>query len=253
MNVGKKKIEFMEYFNLLSKKLPENELFQKESMRRMNIARVALKHQGTYPSSLDIEGFYHTTKEFFIQNTPLVFGIQFSEISLIDFVEPNEARDLLKEVNYLLSVNNRYYAIKNITIAFETILDHYEQKAIDKYGNSPFDFGGGFTRSRAAIYSHYYSGQGQPDYVVLEALDSISSAVRVLSLNLDYRKYSKFRIVSLQINKTTGGSYLVIPQSDLEEIYKKSIDEIFATEDIVFCYNFVIEAGLVINSFYKYI
>jgi len=254
LNISKNKNEFMDYWDIIAPKLPGNELFQKESMRRMNKARVALKHHGTFPSSMDIEGFINSTTEFFHQNTPIIFGIQFSEISLIDFIEPNEARTLLKEVEPLLSKNNKYEAIKNISIAFETILDHYEQTAINKYGNSPFDFGSGFKRSRSAIYSHYYnSGNTQPDMLVLEALESISSAVRVLSLNIDYRKYSKYRIVSLHINKTAGGTYLVIPQNDLEKMYNKSTDELFGVEDIMFCYNFVLETGLVINSFYKYI
>ena len=255
LNVSKNKNDFMEYWGIIAPKLAGNELYQKESMKRMNKARVALKHHGTFPSSLDIEGFITSTTEFFHQNTPLIFGIQFSEISLIDFVEPDTARMLLKDVESLLTINNKYDAIKNISIAFETILDHYENKAIDKYGKSPFDFGSGFTnRSRPAIYSHFYgSGNTQPDMLALEALESISSAVKVLSLNLDYRKYSKYRMISLHINKTVGGSYHVIPQDDLEKIYNKSIDEIFTVDDITFCYNFVIEAGLVINSFYKYI
>lgn len=255
LNVRKNKIEFMEYWDIIVPQLSGNELFQKESMRRMNKARVSLKHHGTFSSSLDIEGFINSTTEFFHQNTPLIFGIQFSEINLVDFIEPDTARNLLKEVEPLLLRNNKYEAIKNISIAFEIVLDHYENKAIDKYGKSPFDFGSGFTnRSRPAMYSHYYgSGNTQPDMLVLDALESLSSAVKVLSLNLDYRKYSKYRIISLHINKTVGGSYHVIPQNDLEKINNKSIDELFILEDITFCYNFVIETGLVINSFYKYL
>jgi len=51
----------MEYWDLnlikqgLQKKEMEGELTQKESMRRLNRARVALKHHGTMPSKLDIE------------------------------------------------------------------------------------------------------------------------------------------------------------------------------------------------------
>jgi len=58
---GKQEPHFMEYWDLnlikqgLQKKEMEGELTQKESMRRLNRARVALKHHGTMPSKLDIE------------------------------------------------------------------------------------------------------------------------------------------------------------------------------------------------------
>ena len=250
--VTNKKTEFMSYWDLLPSKLDGHELFQRVSMERMNKARVALKHHGTYPSLLDIQSFLQSVTDFFVQNTPLIFGLQYSDISLIDFIEPEKARDLLKEVNQYLETNDKYAAMKNITIAFEIIMDHYEENAIEKYGSSPFDFGSGFTRPRFATYSHIYNGQGQPDQLVIESLESISSAVKVLALNLDYRKFAKFRMIRIPINRA-GDSYFPIPQNDLEMIYKKSIEEIFDKADIVFCYNFVIDSGLVINSFYRYL
>lgn len=50
LNVGKQQPSFMEYWDLISQKLSNQELTQKESMRRLNRARVALKHHGTLPS-----------------------------------------------------------------------------------------------------------------------------------------------------------------------------------------------------------
>ncbi|MCD6344223.1 MAG: hypothetical protein J7M17_01270, partial [Anaerolineae bacterium] len=101
LNAGAKQANFMDYWELLSKKLP-TELGHKEAMRRLNKARVALKHHGTLPSKLDVEAFRATITNFFTDNTPLVFGFPFTAISLTDFVQPAEARDNLKEAERLL-------------------------------------------------------------------------------------------------------------------------------------------------------
>lgn len=55
-------------------------------MKRLNKARVQLKHYGTSPSKLDIEAFRATVTNFFDENTPKIFGIDFSSVSLVDLV-----------------------------------------------------------------------------------------------------------------------------------------------------------------------
>ena len=54
LDIGKNQLSFLEYWGILASKLPEGIPTQKESMRRLNRARVALKHHGTSPSKLDI-------------------------------------------------------------------------------------------------------------------------------------------------------------------------------------------------------
>jgi len=88
LDVGKGRPSFMEYWEILAStsKLPEGVLIQKESMRRLNKARVALNHHGILPSKLGIEAFRASVTNFFEENTPLIFDIKFSEISLIELV-----------------------------------------------------------------------------------------------------------------------------------------------------------------------
>jgi hypothetical protein len=92
LNVGTGHPGFMDYWDVLNVKLAPKELEQKESMRRLNKARVALKHHGTFPSNLDIESFRVSTTNFFQENTPLVFGVALDDISLIEFVNPDSSR-----------------------------------------------------------------------------------------------------------------------------------------------------------------
>lgn len=88
----------MNYFDLLKPKLPESvEVFKRASVKRLNSARIALKHHGTLPSKFDIESFRVAVSEFFTDNTPIIFGIEFSQISLVEFVNPERVRTHLKE------------------------------------------------------------------------------------------------------------------------------------------------------------
>lgn len=97
LNVGAQQPSFMDYWDLLNKKLDSGELAQKESMRRLNKARVALKHSGTLPSDLDVEAFRATATSFLQDNTPLVFGVEFDGVSLAEYVNPESSRTILKE------------------------------------------------------------------------------------------------------------------------------------------------------------
>src|SRR5579863_9692092 len=91
--------KFMEYWELLAPKLPTGEPAQKEAMRRMNNSRVSLKHHGNLPSRLDVDAFRASVTSFFEDNCPLVFGIQFNSISLVNLVQYKSVRTTLEEAS----------------------------------------------------------------------------------------------------------------------------------------------------------
>src|SRR5687767_13615592 len=53
LDTGKPQPNFLDYWDLLSKRSSEP-ISHKESMRRLNKARVSLKHHGTMPSGEDV-------------------------------------------------------------------------------------------------------------------------------------------------------------------------------------------------------
>ncbi|MFZ1959061.1 MAG: hypothetical protein WAU46_08295 [Methanoregula sp.] len=92
--VSKTNIHFLEYWELLKSKLPNEGLTQKMSMRRLNNARVSLKHHGTLPSKLNIEGFRVNSTNFFQENTPIVFGINFDKLSFSELIKDKKLQKL---------------------------------------------------------------------------------------------------------------------------------------------------------------
>ena len=241
-NAGSGQPNFMDYWDLLKPKLGKD-LEQKESMRRLNKARVALKHHGTFPSQMDIESFRASATAFFKDSTPLVFGLQWDQVSLVEFVNPDAARNHLKEAEADIQSGDILAALDKIAIAFEEMIDDFESRKRDHLDRSPFYFG----REMTFLSSHSMtsfgpsSGHGLGEFVdrVKESLESMQQAIKILALGLDYRRYSRFKLLTPTIWKLAFGSYS--PQR-----WQKK--EKLSADDARFCYDFVVESSLVLGQ-----
>lgn len=138
LNVGSKNPNFMDYWDHFAKKLSVPDFPQKESMRRLNKARVALKHNGTLPSKLDIEAFRAASNLFFEDATKLVFDLDFSQISLIEYVSPEESRIHLKKAEDLCLKKMFDDATVEVALAFEKMISNYEANKNEWGFGSPF-------------------------------------------------------------------------------------------------------------------
>lgn len=253
LDAGAKQTNFMDYWELLSKKLP-TELGYKEAMRRLNKARVALKHHGTLPSKLDIEAFRATITNFFTDSTPLVFGIPFTAISLIDFVQPVEARDNLKEADQLIEESQLTDALDKIALAFQQMLDDYEVRKQDQFHRSPFFFGRDLTfydSFSMGMDRSYYTGVERQrleyerelaEFVdrVKESLEAIQEAIKILAMGIDYRRYTRFKFFTPHIVRVMSGDYIIHRSRNQEEA---------AAEDVRFCIDFVVETAIKLQEF----
>lgn len=257
LDQGKAKIEFMEYWDIISKGLGESqELGHKEAMRRLNKARVALKHHGTFPSTSDIEAFRFTTISFFEENTPLIFSINFSEISLSDFVEPESAREYLKEGEKLLIDGQPKEAIIKIAIAFHYLLKYHQKQMREEYGTriffpqlkrirDSFEMGIGVTYPRPRIVADQSLIRYLADFVdgVKNSVEAMEEIVKLLALGIDYRKYSKFKHLTPDVYFHEGK----IKISDDMKVESTS------PEDVQYCIDFIIETAVKFTEYERYI
>jgi hypothetical protein len=144
LNVSKKRIEFEEYWTLIESALQGKRLAERESMRRLNKLRVNLKHDGTFPSPLSIEGFRGSITGFFEVNTPIVFGVEFGDISMVGLVAFEDTRNSLDESSRLAAESSYVEAIDKTALAFAQLLSGYETRATGQAFSprySPFNFG----------------------------------------------------------------------------------------------------------------
>jgi hypothetical protein len=233
---------FMEYWKTLETKLPQGkQVSQLESMKRLNNARVAFKHHGTLPSKLDIEAFRATTTAFFEDNTPLIFGESFSIISLCDVVRPDAARNRLKIAETALEKKNLNEALSNAAIAFREMLEDYENRKRDRFGNSQFFFGqdlGYRVRSDGDD-----EGMRRFAEAARQSIEEMQEAIKLLAIGIDYRQYSRFCLHIPQVNRTAAGDYKVGQRHSAHNSIRTT------EEDARFCIDFVIYSALRLLEF----
>jgi hypothetical protein len=240
MNVGAKSPGFMDYWNLLEPKLTSGGLAQRESMRRLNKSRVALKHHGTLPSKLDIEAFRASATNFFEENTPLVFGIEFNSISMVYLVQCPAARSNLEEASRLIEEGSIEDAFDKIAIAFAQLIDDYEDRKRTRFGRSPFFFGESLVHE-----SSFFMGIEDRKFAgfvdkVKESIEAMQSAMKILGLGLDYRRYVKFRLLTPHIMRMLSGDY---------RISRGTRDEPPSLDECRFCYDFVVGSAIRLQDF----
>ncbi len=229
-NESTRGLQFEQYWDRLEPHLTGHRLAEKETMRRLNKLRVNLKHDSTFPAPLSIEGFRGSVTSFFEVNTPLVFGIEFAEISMVSLVTCESARQSLDEALRLDKEGKRQDALPKVAVALKQVIDGYEERKRQRRYRSPFSFGASLTFVR--------SGNRDLDKVI-ESVKELQSAMKILALGLDYRRYARFQSLAPSVALTAGGTYYVSPPR---------IEELTADE-YRFCFDFVIESALRLQEF----
>jgi len=233
---------FMKYWDLLSPKLPEGYPTHNSSMLRLNSSRVELKHRGTRPCKSDIEGFRVYATDFFKENTPPIFGIEFSDISLISLVKCEKARGNLDEATRLLQEDKRKDAINKIALAFSEILSEYEYGKLPDFSVSPFFIGEDLTIQRLGLLQ-LLNNRHLEDILrpIMDSVEAIQNAFRIMALGIDFRRYTRFRLLTP----------LIIQTSETEEIFQitGAEKEPSSFEDCRFCLDFVVETAIALQEF----
>ena len=216
-------------------------LSRKADMNKLNEARKGFKHTGNFPNKDDIEFFRVITKSFFEENCPIIFGIEFNKISLIDLIQDDEVREILENAQNFY-VNNKYKeALAHIGIAFYVLLENYK-KSTSSHGRSPFDIGENLifygidwdTNNRNLNLNDLFS-----------TVKAIQKILEPIVLNLDYRRYFKFWFLT-PIYILTGKEYY--DKYNIHWTTERDKND-FKKEDVEYCMNFIIESGLKLQEF----
>lgn len=254
LNTSKKDISFMTYWDRIDEKLKGTTLSQKESMKRLNKARVNLKHYGIIPSELDIESFRATTAAFFYDNCPVIFDIDFNDVSLIDIIKYERPRNQLIEAKNNFEKKLIDKALINIILSFDYLISDYEESKRDKVHGSPFFFGEDMRslgRFRFNLGSFdYKENRGIERFAdkisgefekVAKSIEQIQDAIKILSFGIDYKKYVKFRSItqSISVAFTSRGGLRSYTHSE----------PTLTKEELDFCINFIVESALKLQEF----
>ena len=234
----------MKYWDNINPKLIElgkSELTQKESMRRLNKARVSLKHHGNLPSKLDIGDFRTLTNVFFQENTKNIFDIDFDSISMIGLINNQRVKDLLQKAEQEFKEGKLQNCGENLSLAFIVLMEDYEEsKKEQDYASSPFDFGDG-SRYQNSFFMNIDRNDPLRNFIdsTVYSMNSLRLAVKILSFGIDYKKYAKFSILVPELSFNIAGKPMVL----------SNIRNNFSEDDFEYCYNFIIESALKLQEF----
>lgn len=232
-DINSTQFNFLEYWD----RIPN--LTLKESMRNLNNRRVNLKHKGLLPAKSEIEISRINTVDFFEQNTFTQFEIKFSEISLIDLVSCPTVKKYLEIAEESLAKNNTENCISNTACAFEELLSTYERSKTYFIGHSPFFFGESLSFLNS--FSIKPSDKKLSEFIdkVTESVEEIRKAVKITSLGIDYKKYTKFRLLTPSVLRVANGTM------HLQFWGNKKTSK----DNCQFCIDFVIYAALTLQAF----
>ncbi len=220
---------FMDYFS----RIPDLQCYSQ--MQNLNNKRVALKHHGEIPSSLDIQIARANTIEFFQLNTPVFFDLEFSKISLTDLIKYSSVAEWLNKANDAHNKGEFMESICLSHVAFkELLLCHEEDKSY--FYESPF--------SAVKDCKHFFRDT-KIDYRLDENimkikndLLSIDDALTIIGLGIDYKQYTRFKILGPHINVCSG-----MDERRTFDWHPKG-NIIANSRNSSFCYDFVISCAL---------
>ncbi|MER6977216.1 hypothetical protein [Streptomyces carpinensis] len=223
--------EFLGYWGVIK---PKFELSKKEPMRRLNDARVSLKHNGTFPSEHQIEQARETLADFFTTVTPKVFGVDFDSIDMVDLLTQADVAHILRDAQTHADIGDYVQAVAGVAIAFDTLLRHYSRGDV-RSGPSPFNFGRRLETFDAPRVDGSYAREWSRLGKLTEFARAGQDALTAMSLGIDYTSMARFKIITPRVDLYANGErrYLLL----------KSHDSLTA-DDYEWARHFVIESGL---------
>lgn len=232
-------ISFMEYWGIINQKLQGQQLSQKNQMNRLNKARVNLKHHGLLLNESDIESFRVNTSDFFSDNCSIVFGINFSEISLIDLIDNSDVKDLARDAVNYYEQNNIKRALEHFSLSFKVLIYDFEEK---------------FQAYRYQLFGIEKFIPHCEDDTIRSDLDNVSYAIDNIQYKLKYLIYGinvkdfiKFSLLTPDVSfiRTDFRNYLInIPLPFYEEK-----ENLYSQDQLEFCKDFIIDCALKLQEF----
>lgn len=229
-------VNFGDYFT----KLPE--LQCSATMNIFNSKRVNLKHYGTLPSKLDVEVSRTNVTDFFEQNTPIFFDVQFSEISLIALIKYDSVKNYLSKALEDLGVDKFEDSILNSQIGFKELLySHKEDKHLNY--SSSFKISEDFT-FMTSFFMNLKLNRKLDQFIdkTGKSFSNLDEIVGIIGFGIDYKKYCKFKLLSPYIQ--------IWPEEDGRKYESMKDEQIICNKkNAQFCFDFVIDSSLQLQRF----
>ena len=119
------KRDFMDFWSVLGD-LEGGPLTHHARMRQLNEARVGLKHHGIAP--VDVDHLVSAGLAFMEDECPRLFGIELAEVSMADYIAPQEARDAYDAAREHWTAGEHNLALGQLRACLHLMLRDFERR-----------------------------------------------------------------------------------------------------------------------------
>lgn len=247
-----RKTHFLQYWEVINKRLENGQLPEKPTMARLNRARVALKHHATGPDSQVIREYVASGQRLLEEGCNIVFQSPIADVSLIDFVRFEKVREKLGVAEKRLKEGEVFGCLKGCAEAFgylvreftnatrighrQQFLDssHIRSLRFDLHNMQPkvLSLDGGTRREHSD-----FSRQVQEALETLrDSVEETHDVLRMLVFGVDLRKYLRFKsVVPTMVVKRSG---------DIVDFSATEKEKNCSGEEARFCLDFVVECAM---------
>ena len=230
-------LSFMGLVNKVNEILTDNKeeiISQTGSLDKLNKKRVALKHNGSFPSERDIQEARIATSGFFEEICEKYFDLDQKDINLIYLLNESNTKEFLLKVNTDDDMEN---IVTNLSLAFEYLIKDYEDTKVALRRKSPYKI---FKHQQPRASQLKIKDKALKQYVETtnENLALLEEHVKTISFGFDFNKYAQFRLYVPKATLVSPGEFEAIPTGH-ENLNQNQIE---------FCKNFIIECALKLYS-----
>lgn len=216
--------------NMVYKEKYDEDLFLKQEILGLRDARNSVQHNANIPSEQDLERFEAYTRTFLDHTLNKVFKKSFGDIKLLDIIRDEKLKKYLNEAKRTIDNGNFVKAVRNVSIAFCYGKELAVAKAFGERG------------IKDSIYQEAL-GTNAHD-VLIRIIGSIQERLELLMLNIDYRRYAKFKEISFPTHSYWDNGELYVKtfvSYPLSYHLSGELKDFKSKEDAEFCYEFVLD------------
>ena len=197
---------FDSYWNGLKNSSAPVHLPLERQMKRLNRARVALKHHGQRPSGDQLIAHLDNARAFMEDVCDKNFAATLSDISLIDLIKNERVRDLLRDAHQAVDRDELQEAFTKaaIAMAYGSTDDYqslYRRQVSERTRLEKFSF----VDDDIYVYDTLASFARTIDNTFDHVFDRLGDVISLVSLGIDLTSYNKFNMLTPVVGITASG------------------------------------------------
>lgn len=216
----------------------------KSSMLKLNMNRNSIKHNSVSLGRLEVDSAKLNTFEFFNDNTKEIFDFEFEDISLFELLKYEKTKQLLTQAQIALHKGNFDEGVLFSADAFNNLIKDYKENKHNPFTTARFEFTKKVNYSPGSFMEEKHKIEQRLEPTIKEInqnFSNINSALEILALGLDYRKYAKYRAIV--------PSYFIFDKTANTYNYHSHYGKHWSKENVEFLIDYVIDSALKLQDF----